>query len=788
MLPSHSNTKAYFDCNATTPTLPLATNAAVEAMQWLYGNPSSAHLTGLQAKHLLETTRKLAAKVITALPEEIIFTSGATEAIQTAVFSAIHQGRSNTKLSKLLYLSTEHKAVPQALEHWAKALNPNLKLVSIPVDANGIIDLDFLKKEAKEALLICTMAVNNETGVKQDLYAIEKVIRSANPEALWLVDSVQALGKMDLDFSKLSVSYATFSGHKLYAPKGIGFLYARKSAPFHPLLVGGGQERGLRSGTENLPGVAALGAVLQAMEEKTIFHTEEKLIELREQIVKTLKSAFPSVVFNAPFKYSVPTTINFSVKGFASKELLDLFDAGGLRVSSGSACSSSKVSRSYVLDAMGVPEWQSLSAMRLSFGPATTEEEIAVGCKAILDAALALSSSCLLSREGNLEAPGNLRDGLIQLRAGASNTWIVANKVARTCVIIDPCEQLAERIVNYVKCQKIKVLAILDTHTHGDHESVRPFLYKILKDDLASGLSTSTDSLGWRSTSDEITLSNGTTVPALKVTESLVLAKLQTPGHTEDSATLLLGTSSNGTLQRENTRFAFCGDTVLTGGIGRTNFECSNVNSIFHSLRTLNNVLGEKTLLCPAHDYNNSFATTWGAEKATNQLLSEALDPIESLAEQKFVSKKKLLDKDLCALEADFQGIVCGVTVNCISPEKVSVSPGDLQQTMKKLSPLIIDVREPQEFALCKDWRELGFSTEPRNVPLSRFVNFIAEILHTNPKPNILCICRSGNRSLYATQALRRLGVENVWNVEGGIAIGCNFKHSLSQEPRAAAL
>ena len=215
------------------------------------------------------------------------------------------------------------------------------------------------------------MAVNNETGVIQNLPAIEKILLQSNSNALWLVDCVQALGKTELNLNAHRIDYAAFSGHKLYAPKGIGFLYVRKNAPFVPLIVGGGQEKGLRSGTENLPGVAALGAVLEQLLDSKgkVFQPHQRLVEFRERLAQELKRAFPKVQFNSPFENSVPTTLNFSVPGLSSAELLDLFDSAGLRLSAGSACSSGSAKPSHVLDAMGVPLVRSESALDSPSGP-----------------------------------------------------------------------------------------------------------------------------------------------------------------------------------------------------------------------------------------------------------------------------------------------------------------------------------------------------------------------------------------------------------------------------------
>ena len=221
--------------------------------------------------------------------------------------------------------------------------------------------------------MVCTMAANNETGVISDLDGIGGVLRKSASPALWMVDSVQALGKMHLNLAATAIDYAPFLGHKLYVPKGIGMLYVRDGAPFTALMCGGGQESGLRAGTENMAGVAALGAMLEALEDGASFRSHTELSRFRLRLADALRAALPGVVFNAPFAATLPTTLNFSVPGLSSRELLDLFDAAGMRVSSGSACSSAKAAPTYVLAAMQLPRWRSAAAVRLSFGPMADE-------------------------------------------------------------------------------------------------------------------------------------------------------------------------------------------------------------------------------------------------------------------------------------------------------------------------------------------------------------------------------------------------------------------------------
>ena len=257
----------------------------------------------------------------------------------------------------------------------------------IPVDQQGALDLDFLRQHLGQTDMLCTMAVNNETGAIHDLAAIAAALRATSQPVRWLVDCVQAVAKIPLSLDDLPIDYAAISGHKLFAPKGIGILYVREAAPLVPLIAGGGQEGGARGGTDNLPGVAAIGAVLGCLEQqdRVVFRDHESLLQFRDRLVSSLRKAFPKVVFNTPFETAVPTTINFSVPGFTSKEILDLFDAAGIRVSSGSACGSA-LQGSYVLEAMGLPKWRSEGAIRVSFGCATSEHEIASACRRIEEA------------------------------------------------------------------------------------------------------------------------------------------------------------------------------------------------------------------------------------------------------------------------------------------------------------------------------------------------------------------------------------------------------------------
>ena len=378
----------YLDCNATTPVMPAALAAAQQAMGALFGNPSSTHATGLQARQLVDAVRARAVRVLGAGEGDVLFTSGATEGIQTAVLSALcgvreRQVRGEPVGKLLLYGATEHKAVPESLAHWNRVLGLHLELQVLAVKRSGRHDLAALHALAPQAALVCTMAANNETGVVSDLVAIEAVLQDVAPQAYWLVDCVQALGKLALQLAQTRIDYAPFSGHKLYAPKGIGLLYVRPGAPFTPLLAGGGQEDGLRSGTENMVGIAALGAVLQALEEGGSFSNHTQMLQFRELLVQGLRAAWPEIIFNADLGDVLPTTLNFSVPGQSSSVVVDALGAVGVHVSAGSACSAKKLAPSYVLQAMGVPDAQAVSAVRLSFGAMADAAFIDTACARI---------------------------------------------------------------------------------------------------------------------------------------------------------------------------------------------------------------------------------------------------------------------------------------------------------------------------------------------------------------------------------------------------------------------
>ena len=737
----------YLDANATTPVLPQARQAALAAMAEDFGNPSSIHSTGLRARSLIDDVRTRARRVLGAPTGRLLFTSGATEGIQTAVLSALVSLRDRRERGEaipdlLLYGATEHKAVPESLRHWNALLELGLEVQAIPVGPDGRHDLAWLRERAPRAGLACTMAANNETGVISDLDAIAQAL--ADSPALWLVDGVQALGKLPLRLAERRIDYAPFSGHKLYAPKGIGLLYVRDGAPFTPLMAGGGQEGAQRSGTENMTGVAALGAVLAALESGDSFRDAATLHDFRDRLAQALLDAFPTLVFNAPADSCLPTTLNFSVPGLPSKLLLDLFDAAEVRVSGGSACSAAKAQPSYVLAAMGLPAWQTASAVRLSFGPAADDAFIAAACERIRACGRSLRESCLVPSVPKTLPP----EGLTRFIVDGACCYLLADAASRRCIVVDPLPELTERLAGLLRCQRYTLAAVLDTHSHGDHASsaadLRAALPELLDD--AGPL----DALGWPQGAREIALG------------PLSITRLALPGHTLDSTAYLLNDACG-------LRLAFVGDTVMPGALGRSDFEQSAPLAFGASLLKLAQVAGSTTLLLPGHDYDDRFASTLATERHAQPLLARVLGG--GLDAAAFAAAKSELERDLGP--TGYQTLACGARV---APRDESVKPElDATQIQALLEShaevLLVDVREAYEQRMGQAPELDAPALRHQAIALSQLLQALPDWLALPATTPIVFWCRSGNRSAQAAQALRRLGHEQAWSLAGGLAL-----------------
>ncbi|MGH2571151.1 MAG: aminotransferase class V-fold PLP-dependent enzyme, partial [bacterium] len=505
--------------------------------------------------------------------------------------------------------------------------------------------------------------------------------------------------------------------------------------------------------------------------EDRTFQPAETLAGYRDRLVASLRRAFPDIVFNAQFDNTVPTTINFSVKGLTSKELLDLFDAAGIRVSSGSACGSALVS-SYVLEAMGAERWRSEGAIRMSFGPAMQASEIEAACEIIQEAGEALRGSCMLVTDDFVPVPGSRQTGVIQLKRGSNSSWIYLSRDVSTCIVVDPIAEVGERIESFVRCHGCRVIAVLDTHDHNDRPSCRSMLVELLGKHAADAHTP--DFLGWPERADgTIRLGDGGEAEFLRLSDEEIVARTPLPGHTVEGRAYLVGTpAADGVLRADGVRFAFTGDTVLIGGLGRTDFEASAVAALFGSLHRLDRLIGDRTIICPTHDYTNDFCTTLAAEKRERGLLREILHASAPMSRDEFVSRMRQMDTEI---ESDDTELVCGlIRLEDREGSSIDVGPDELPSFFRQhRDSLIVDVREMQETRFVSDWESFGLRETPENVPMTRFTDFIARLLERRARgeeQDVVFLCRSGTRSGRAAAVLRRLGVPGAFHIAGGLA------------------
>ena len=368
----------YLDYNATAPLRPEAKAAMLSALDWC-GNASSIHAAGRGARKLIEEVRAKVAALADASPRSVIFTSGGTEANASVLKGA-------SGVARILISAIEHDSVRANARAIAESM-PGIELSEIPVSADGVIDLDVLRAllaSGKGRALVSVMAANNETGVVQPIEATAKLAKEH--DALLHVDAVQAAGRMALDFD---ADYLTLSAHKLGGPQGAGALVVKDGVPFASLIAGGGQELNRRAGTENVAAIAGFGASAEAAMD---FSAENaRLAGLRNGFEAKLRAlALDAAIFgvNAP---RLANTSNFAIPGLAAETAIIALDLDGVAISSGAACSSGKVSRSHVLKAMAVLDELSACGLRVSFGWASTEQDV--------DAAIA-SLRTLLDRKG----------------------------------------------------------------------------------------------------------------------------------------------------------------------------------------------------------------------------------------------------------------------------------------------------------------------------------------------------------------------------------------------------
>ena len=356
----------YLDNSATTQVLPAVAQKAVELMVEEFGNPSSLHTRGFQARKLLEEARAQVAGALGAQPEEITFTSGGTESNNLVLFGAAQARRRLG--NKIVTTAAEHDSVLnpcRALEQ------QGFQVVYLKPDSTGRLPEEALAQAIDEkTILVSVMLVNNETGAVFPVEAAGKAIRRKKAPALLHTDAVQGFGKLPFTVKRLGVDLLTLSGHKIHAPKGIGALYVKKGVRVLPRTLGGGQERGLRSGTESVPLICALGEAVKQLPPAR--ETLERVGELNSLLRQHL-AQLPQVTIHSP-EEGLPYVLNFSAGRVRGETMLHFLAERGVYVSSGSACGRAKPS--HVLEAMGLPKEQVESALRVSFSRFSTREDV----------------------------------------------------------------------------------------------------------------------------------------------------------------------------------------------------------------------------------------------------------------------------------------------------------------------------------------------------------------------------------------------------------------------------
>lgn len=360
----------YLDHNATTPVEPEVIDAMLPFLGETFGNASSVHAFGRDAKVALENARELIAAFINCQPSELYFTSGGTESDNMAVLGAAYQLKS--RKNHLIVGSTEHHAVFEPAEYLHE--KENWSLDKLPVDSEGFSSVGNLTQLISEkTALVSVMLANNETGAIQNIEAMAGAARAKG--VLFHTDAVQAIGKIPVDVKKLNVDLLSLTAHKIYGPKGIGALFIRQGIKISPLFYGGSHEKKRRPGTENVAGAVGFAKALE-IAGKRMEQDHHRLTELSDYFIEQLYKLVPDVVLNGPRQNRIPQTVNFSFIGIEGESILLSLDLEGIACSSGSACTSGATEPSHVLTAMGKPKIEAQGAIRFSMGRKTTKEDL----------------------------------------------------------------------------------------------------------------------------------------------------------------------------------------------------------------------------------------------------------------------------------------------------------------------------------------------------------------------------------------------------------------------------
>jgi cysteine desulfurase len=361
----------YLDHSATTPVIDEARESMLDVLVNDYGNPSSVHAAGRAARALVETARERAAQAIGASPSEIVFTGGGTDADNLAIKGAAYKARGHG--NHLVTTTFEHHAVLDSAEYLA---HNGGEVSRVEVGPSGVVAPEDVAAAVRPStVLVSVMAVNNEIGTIQPLAAIAEAVKAVNPNVIVHTDAVQALGNIPIDVHAWGVDLASFSAHKVGGPKGVGALFVRSGVPLEPVLHGGGHERGMRSGTLNVPGIVGFGVAAE-IAAKEVYEKSERMAPMRDRLLDGIRAEVPDVVVNGEMERRVPGNLNVCIPGADGETLLLLLDGAGIACSSGSACQSGAMDPSHVLLAIGVERDLADGSLRFTLGRTTTDGDI----------------------------------------------------------------------------------------------------------------------------------------------------------------------------------------------------------------------------------------------------------------------------------------------------------------------------------------------------------------------------------------------------------------------------
>lgn len=362
----------YLDNSATTMVRPEVAKLMYEIMTKDYGNPSSMHIKGVQAERYLREAKEIFAGILKVSEKEIFFTSGGTEGDNMAIIGAALAGRRRGK--HIITTVIEHPAV---LESCAFLEKNGFEVTYLPVNAAGQVEPDTLKAALRDdTVLVSVMYVNNEIGAIEPVSELGRIIKEYNKDILFHVDAVQAFGKFRIHPYKENIDMLTMSSHKIHGPKGVGAIFIKDKTKIQPIALGGGQQKGMRSGTENVPGIAGMAMAAKELYDK-FDEDVNRLYELKEYFVREITGIEDATVNGLTGRDSAPHVVSVSFDGITKSEvLLHALEDKGIYISSGSACSSNKPSLSSTLKAIGVKNDLLYATLRFSFSVFTTKEEL----------------------------------------------------------------------------------------------------------------------------------------------------------------------------------------------------------------------------------------------------------------------------------------------------------------------------------------------------------------------------------------------------------------------------